>query len=252
MKHLLILNPNTSESVSRLLRVHGQAAAGPQVRVSVRTAALGAPYIACEASYAVAAYAALASWADAVQVQASQPFHAVLIGCFGDPGLFALRDHSGVPTTGLAEAALLEARRHGRFAIVTGGAKWQPMLERLVHNLGLADGLAGIDTVAPSGAMLAQDPDAAHALLAQACLQAVARYGVQAVILGGAGLAGMAAVIQPMVPVPVIDSVQAGVRHALVLAENVPPAAVWAGFDFAWHRVEPALAAMGRPGAVAG
>jgi allantoin racemase len=37
-------------------------------------------------------------------------------------------------------------------------------------------------------------------------------------VLGGAGLAGLAAQIQPLVNVPVIDSVSAGVRHAMQLA----------------------------------
>jgi allantoin racemase len=139
----------------------------------------------------------------------------VLIGCFGDPGLLALRESSNVPVTGLAEASFIEAERHGRFAIVTGGARWGPMLQRLAQTLGHAPMLAGIHTVAPTGAQLAADPTAARALLAQACRDVAHQLGVQSVILGGAGLAGMAAVIQSQVDVPVIDSVIAGANWAL-------------------------------------
>jgi Asp/Glu/hydantoin racemase len=65
---------------------------------------------------------------------------------------------------------------------------------------------------------------------------------VQSVILGGAGLAGMAATIQPVVAVPVIDSVLAGVAHALHQAqqETLQPAKV---FDFAWTGVSDELLA---------
>ena len=244
MRQLLVINPNTSDSVSRLLLTHAQAAAGPGVRVRVQTAEVGAAYIACEASYAVAGYAALAAWAQAAQANADAPFDAVLIGCFGDPGLFALRESCPTPITGLAEASFIQAAAHGRFVVVTGGAKWAPILERLAQNLGVGNSLAGIATVEPSGAQLAQDPIAAHALLALACQRAVRQHGAQAVVLGGAGLAGMAVAIQPLVNVPVIDSVVAGVQHALNLAPRVPIGTP--GFGFAWHNVLPALAALGQ------
>ncbi|MGC1175455.1 MAG: Asp/Glu racemase, partial [Polaromonas sp.] len=54
MRQLLVINPNTSASVSALLQNHVQAAAGLHVRVRTVTARFGAPYIADEASYAVA------------------------------------------------------------------------------------------------------------------------------------------------------------------------------------------------------
>ncbi|KAB2898959.1 MAG: Asp/Glu racemase, partial [Burkholderiaceae bacterium] len=55
MRELLVVNPNTSARVSGLLQDHVQALAGQGVRVRTATARFGAPYIACEASYAVAA-----------------------------------------------------------------------------------------------------------------------------------------------------------------------------------------------------
>lgn len=243
MRHLLVLNPNTSAAVSALLQAHVQAATGPGWAVRTATARFGAPYIACEASYAVAAHAGLDAWAAALQGDAPAP-DAVLIGCFGDPGLFALRDASPVPVTGLAEAACVQAAQQGRFAIVTGGARWAPMLERLVRMLGLADRLAGIETVAPTGAQLAADPEGARALLAQACRDAVRRSGAQVVIVGGAGLAGVAAAIQPQVDVPLIDSVVAGAQHALGLSPE-PGARARPGFDVAWQRVSAELSALG-------
>src|SRR5690606_34240357 len=57
MKQLLVINPNTSKRVSALLQTHVQAAAGLHVQVRTVTARFGAPYIADEASYAVAAHA---------------------------------------------------------------------------------------------------------------------------------------------------------------------------------------------------
>jgi len=243
MKQLLVINPNTSERVSALLQTHVQAAAGLHVKVRTVTARFGAPYIADEASYAVAAHAALDAWA-AVLAGPEPPPDAVLIGCFGDPGLMALRESSPAPVTGLAEAAFIEAARHGRYAIVTGGERWGPMLQRLAQALGQAQQLAGIHTVVPTGVQLAADPAAAHRLLAQACRDAAHQLGVQAVILGGAGLAGMAAAIQSDVPVPVIDSVTAGTHWAL-RTPPLPPTRCTPGFDNAWQGLSPEMLALG-------
>ena len=243
MRRLLLINPNTSLHVSNLLSTHAQDLAGPQVQVEVRTARFGAPYIACEASYAVAAHATLDAWASALAP--GQPrFDSVLIGCFGDPGLLALRQVSQLPVTGLAEASFIAAAARGRFAIVTGGERWKPMLERLAHSLGFGEQLAAIHTVAPSGAELAADPQAAHKLLAKACVDVARSSGAQSVILGGAGLAGMAAPIQPQVHVPVLDSVLVGVEHALRQAQPETLQATRV-FDFAWTNVSPELAATG-------
>ena len=246
MRRLLVINPNTSQSVSTLLQTHVQAAAGLHVHVRTVTARFGAPYIADEASYAVAAHAALDAWAAALTDTPQTP-DAVLIGCFGDPGLLALRESSPVPVTGLAEAAFIEAARHGRFAIVTGGARWGPMLQRLAQALGHAPQLAGIHTVLPTGAQLAADPVAARALLAEACRDVVRQMGVQAVILGGAGLAGMAAAVQPQVSVPVIDSVIAGTTWAL-RSHATPSERAQPGFDVAWQQLSPELTALGLAG----
>ena len=242
MTQLLVINPNTSERVSALLQIHVQAAAGSHVHVRTVTARFGAPYIADEASYAVASHGALDAWAAAL-CSDQRPPDAVLIGCFGDPGLMALRESSPVPVTGLAEAAFIEAARHGRYAIVTGGERWGPMLQRLAQSLGQSQQLAGIHTVAPTGAQLAADPAAARRLLGQACSDAAHQLGVQAVILGGAGLAGMAAAVQAQVEVPVIDSVIAGTHWAL-RTPPLPPDRHIPGFDMAWHNLSPEMHAL--------
>lgn len=226
MKRLLVINPNTSESVSALLQQHisqALAARAPALAAQTVTARFGAPYIADEVSYQVAGHAVLDAW-DAEQARAMAPPEAVLIGCFGDPGLWALRECSPVPVTGLAEAAFTEAGRLGRFAVVTGGERWGPMLQRLALQLGFAPQLAGVWTVAPSGAEMAADPEGAQRVLAQACQAAQAQWAPDALIIGGAGLAGMAARLQPDFDGPLIDSVQAGVRWMLEQLATTPVA----------------------------
>jgi allantoin racemase len=224
MATLLIVNPNTSADVSALLLRHAQASAPAGVQVVMATAAFGARYISGELAAAVAGHAALDAYAQHVAQQGAPG--AVLLGCFGDPGLFALRALAAVPVLGLAEAAMQRAAQRGRFAIVTGGAAWGPMLQRLAQALGLADALAGVHTVPQSGAELAANPTGAVRLLRAAVLQAQQRWpDAQAVLLGGAGLAGMATPVAQGLTLPVLDSVAVALEAAwpLLGANNAAP-----------------------------
>jgi len=239
----LLINPNTSVLTTQRLEDTLRPQLPQGVQLDLRTATFGASYIACEASHAVAAHACLDVWAQAVQAP-SVPLDGVLIGCFGDPGLFALRESSACPVTGLAEASFIQAAALGPFAIVTGGERWKPMLERLAQSLGYGQQLRHIETVAPTGAALLADPAMALQCLGLACQQAM-RPGVRAIIMGGAGLAGYAKLLQPHCPLPLIDSVQAGLE--LLLSGKAPPASRNAsGFEASWTQMSPAMTRLQR------
>ncbi len=209
---LLLINPNTTAAMTRLMMRVAREAAGPRTRLAAVTGRFGARYIASRAAAAVAGHAALDALANYRGAH-----DVVVLACFGDPGLLALRELSPRPVIGMAEASMRAAAKHGRFGIVTGGERWGAMLEELAVLLGLDKRLARVRTVAPTGAEIARDPEAAHHLLVRACRDAAKKDGAKSVILGGAGLAGLAAVIQPRVPVPVIDSTIAVVKAAEAL-----------------------------------
>lgn len=220
-RRYLLINPNTNTLTTQRLQDVLLPLIPQGVQLEVRTARFGAQYIACEASHAVAAHGCLDAWAEH-RSAASEPLDGVLIGCFGDPGLFALREVCGCPVTGLAEASFIQAALHGPFAIVTGGERWQPMLNRLAHNLGFGAQLRHIETVTPTGAALQADPYMAIRCLTQACQQA-AKSGAAAIIMGGAGLAGYARLLQPHSPLPLIDSALAGLQIMLSQVSQTAP-----------------------------
>ena len=222
MPHLLLINPNTSAEVTALLARHAQALAPPGGRCDALTAPFGAAYIASQAAADVAERAVPAAW-EAYRASGGAAPDAVLVACFGDPGVAALRALTSVPVLGLAEVAMRAAAGLGRYAVVTGGAAWGPMLERLAASLGLADGLAGVVTVERSGAQLLADPPAAQALLLAACHDALALGDVRAIVIGGAALADVAAPLAPLLPVPLIDNVRVGLLAAWDAAAGGAP-----------------------------
>ena len=239
-RRFLLINPNTNPLTTQRLQEVLQPQVPQGVQLLVQTARFGAPYIACEASHAVAAHACLDVWTTH-RGTPEQPLDGVLIGCFGDPGLFALREVSGCAVTGLAEASFIQAAALGPFAIVTGGERWKPMLQRLANGLGYGALLRHIETVAPTGAQLQADPEMAIQCLSQAC-QNAAQTGVSSIILGGAGLAGYARMLQAHCDLPLIDSAKAGWEVLLQQAIDAPKArdgfyAPWVGLPEAFSQV---------------
>jgi Asp/Glu/hydantoin racemase len=215
---ILVLNANTTEAITDRLVAMAQAAAPAGTTFTGATGRFGARYIASRAASAIAAHAALDAYA-----AYGQGCDAVLLACFGDPGLEALREVAPVPVVGLADASAEAACRLGRrFGVVTGGAAWGPMLTEFFAARGMASRLAGVRTVAPSGGDIARDPEGSLALLAEACRASAEQDGADVVVLGGAGLAGLAPKLEGRVPVPVLCSVMTGV-HAVLDAARVAP-----------------------------
>jgi allantoin racemase len=229
MRHLLIINPNTRRALTaQLLEQVGafmgeRPGGGTGLPLMGATAPFGADYIASETSYVLAAHALLDAWHQHV-IEHGRP-RAVLVACFGDPGVWALRETAGVPVMGLAEAAMREADALGPFGIVTGGKAWEPMLERLARGLQLSGPahLRHVRTVEASGGELAADPDGGARLLAQACQQLLADDAASppaghearplaSIILGGAALGGWVPRLPPLPGCQLIDSVAAGAR----------------------------------------
>ncbi len=145
---LLAINPNTTDAVTEKLLEAGRTIAPPGLEIIGASGRFGARYISTRSAAAIAGHAAL----DAFAPHAGK-VDGVLLACFGDPGLLALRELADCPVLGLAEAACREAAHDGRrFSIITGGKLWPPMLEELLVSLGLAASLASIRAVAPTAA----------------------------------------------------------------------------------------------------
>jgi Asp/Glu/hydantoin racemase len=223
MTEILLINPNTTKSITDLVLRTARGFASKSTRLRAVTGAFGPAYIASRVGYAVAGHAAV----DALARDRGRK-DAVVLACFGDPGLAALKEIADVPVVGMADASILQACALGdRFSIVTGGERWKSMLEEFVAGHGLSSRLASVRTVAPTGADIARNPKAALALLAEGCAACARDDGADVVILGGAGLAGLAAKLRSKVDVPLLDGVACAISMAEGLAvQNTRKAAI--------------------------
>ena len=171
MTDILLINPNTTASITELVLKTARRFASKGTSLRAVTGAFGPRYIASRVGYAIAGHAAVDAFANDRGRK-----DAVVLACFGDPGLAALKEIAKVPVVGMADASILQACAMGnRFSIVTGGERWKSMLEEFVASHGLASRLASVRTVAPTGADIARNPKAAMALLAKGCQRLRAR-----------------------------------------------------------------------------
>ncbi|NMJ41025.1 Asp/Glu racemase [Roseomonas sp. JC162] len=221
---LLLLNGNTDPAITDLVATRAAEALPrlglPPAELVPATAPFGARYIATRAAVAIAGHAVLAALAEQIGPDNPRGFDAAIIACFGEPGIEAARELLPIPVHGMADASLAAAFAIApRIALLTGGAAWIPMLEEFALIRGHGPDRVLVRGVAPTGDMIARDPEGAVALLAGAATQAAAD-GAGAVVLGGAGLAGLAQRVAPLVRVPVLDSLDC----ALVAALGTPPA----------------------------
>lgn len=209
MRHLLILNPNTDTSLTQKLAVRARVLLPGNTSISSTTACLGASYIACRASLAIAAHATLDAFAREYERNPAlaQPDTTVLIACFGDPGLAALQEITQCSVTGMAQASLQSCRnKGGRTGIITGGDAWKPLIEELVATTNFGPTIAGIRTLPESGEHASKSLEKTVQALQENALDLIHHDHADHILVAGAGLAGLDQVLSSRIPVPVYCS----------------------------------------------
>src|SRR5437868_12014742 len=137
---LLLINPNTSQSVSDLIEAEARRAAAPSTQVSVLTAPFGVAYIETRFESLIGAYAAAT-----LAAEHWERHDAIVVAAFGDPGIDGLREALDIPVVGLTEAALMSACLLGkRFSIVAISRRITAWYRECVEYNGLLGRLASI------------------------------------------------------------------------------------------------------------
>ncbi len=183
---LLALNPNTTSAMTHAVVAQLEPLLPSGSTVSGWTAQVGPAVIDSRCTYDAAAR-------NIPALCASLPaaHDAILLACFGDPGLAALRQLATCPVIGLAEAAITEVRDKAMpFAIITAGTQWPPLLRECADLNGSGSLLTGVYPLAGNGRELRANPEAFRGVVLDLSHQAKEE-GAVALILGGAAFAGL-------------------------------------------------------------
>jgi allantoin racemase len=210
---ILVVNPNTTRSMTRTIEAAARAAAAQGTAIEAATSAMGPVSIEGYYDEAFALPGLLAE----IRRGETGGMQAAVIACFDDTGLDAARSMATIPVIGICEAALgLASFVASRFTVVTTSERSRVPVEELVRRYGFAARtkvrVAGVPVLA------LEDPDSgAVARLKGEIVRALDEDHAEAIVLGCAGMADLAAALQRAFGVPVIDGVGAAVKQAEAL-----------------------------------
>ena len=212
---LFMVNGNTSVDVTERMAALGATFCGPAVDIEAATVTSGAPYVRTRAECVISARAVLETVRQ--RLAAGPGFDVCLFACFGEPGITAVREICPVPVVGMLEASVMSSLQMGsRFAIVTPGRHWPAMIREMLQGWCVAERCSAVLPVDLDAAAVHDDLAASRAAIGEAVGRAAAT-GADAVIVGGAAFAGMAAALRGTTPVRLVDSLEAGFAQAMAL-----------------------------------
>ncbi|MBO0741518.1 MAG: aspartate/glutamate racemase family protein, partial [Hyphomicrobiaceae bacterium] len=145
-------------------------------------------------------------------------FEALIIGCYSDPGIDALREMLTIPVIGPGAASLhLAAQLGTRMGILTPSGRGYGRLAARLRALGLGPLLVSVRAVGLSVMELARQTPGALDKAASAARVAVAEDGADVLVLGCMSLAflpGVCEALSQRVGVPVVNPVIAALKTA--------------------------------------
>jgi allantoin racemase len=209
--NILLINPNTSTSMTEAIGAAARAVAAPGTHIRAVHPSFGPLSIESHYDEAFAA----AGVAEQVRLATDPRPDAVVIACFGDPGLEAAREATDAPVIGIAEAAFHAASMLATgFSVVTTMTRTCVMAERLLQRYGYERHCRGVHGTDIPVLSLEGCGESTLALIEQSAREALARDGSGAIVLGCAGMAPLCATLSERLGVPVIDGVSVAVKFA--------------------------------------
>jgi allantoin racemase len=211
---LLLVNPNTSAAMTAGMAAEARRIAAPGTEIVARQPSFGPASIESHFDEVFGA----AGVCEQVRGAAADGVDAVVIACFGDPGLDAARELATAPVLGIAEAAFHAASLVASgFSVVTTLTRTCVIAERLVLRYGFERSCRGIHGTDIPVLALEACGEGVVAQIEAAARAALARDRSEAIVLGCGGMAQLCRRLQQRLGVPVIDGVGAAVKFAEAL-----------------------------------
>ncbi len=200
-----LINPNSTSAMTDAMLDAARVAA-PGLEIDGWTSQDGPPSIQGASDGDLAAGPLLTL----IDKAAAAGTDGVIIGCFDDTALEEAARRVACPVIGIGQAAFhFCALRNWRFSVVTTLSVSVPVIEDNLARYGLLGHTARVRASEVPVLALETDRDAsAKAILAEA-RKAVEEDGIDAVILGCAGMVHVTQLLREALPVPVVDPVTA-------------------------------------------
>lgn len=215
---VILINPNSTETMTEAM-VDAARRAAPSLSFEGWTSHDGPPAIQGAEDGERATHPLLALAAKAAGLNPE----GIIIGCFDDTALDRVASVAGCPVIGIGQAAFhFCAMRGWRFSVVTTLDVSVPVIEANLASYGLAGHVARVRASAvPVLALEADAPASTDAVRSEARV-ALTEDGIDALVLGCAGMVTLTERLQAELSVPTIDPVVAAATAMLWLTAFGP------------------------------
>jgi len=209
---LLVVNPNTTRSMTEAIGRAAAAVAAPGTRIEAVSPADGPPSIEGYYDEAFSVPGLLA------ELRKGAAADAAILACFDDTGLDAARTVFDGPVVSIGEAAFhMASLVAGSFSVVTTLQRSVPAIEHNLVRYGLAARCRRVRASEVPVLALEDPASDAHQRVSEEIARALVEDRAEAIVLGCAGMADLAAELTREFRVPVIDGVSAAVKQAEAL-----------------------------------
>jgi allantoin racemase len=210
---ILVVNPNTTASMTRKIGEAARLAASPGTEINAVNPEHGPPSIE---GYFDEVFA-IPGMIGCMQEQPDQD--AYVVACFDDTGVDAARCAVSAPVIGIGEAAFhMATLLAGRFSVVTTLARSVPAIEHNLTRYGLISRCARVRASEIPVLDLEKPGSNAEATISAEIARALEEDQSEAIVLGCAGMADLAGRLSAAHGVPVLDGVSCAVKLAEGLA----------------------------------
>ncbi|UWQ92672.1 aspartate/glutamate racemase family protein [Rhodobacteraceae bacterium M382] len=212
---ILVINPNTTVSMTQKIAAAARSVARDDTEIVAANSQSGPASIQGFLDVATCVPGLLD------EVARHPDVDAIVIACFDDTGLDAVRSLVSVPVLGIGEAAYHAAGMVAtKFSVITTLSRSVPGLENNLMRYGLSRKCARVRaTDIPVLKLEDGDPETLLKIRSE-IRQAIEQDNAEAIVLGCAGMADLMAQLSVDFGLPVIDGVSAAVTFAEALVNN--------------------------------
>ncbi|MCF3973215.1 aspartate/glutamate racemase family protein [Paracoccus salsus] len=211
---LVVINPNSTQSMTDKIIESARAVAGRHVQIEGRTAHGAPASIEGHFDEVMSATHLLRE----VQLAEADHADAIVVACFDDPAIGACREIATGPVLGICEAGVKAASMIATsFSVVTTLPRSVPIIEELVRKYGLEHQCRKVRSAAIEVLALEEPGSNARQLIRDEIMRAIDEDKCEAVVLGCAGMSDLTDWLTHETGIPVIDGVGVATKFAEAL-----------------------------------
>lgn len=212
---ILVINPNTSDNMTDDIKKTVMTIKSDDIDVKVVHLDFGPESLESFYDYSLSAFGSIR-----LITNSDEKYDGILLACYGDPGLYALKEMCDCPVFGIAEASIAMSTLLGyKFAILAASEKAVPMMDNMVEQYGFGKRFVGVYPIQMNVLDAEKNKSKTISKLISVGKEAI-KNGAEVLILGCAGMTGMKEEVEEALGLTILDPVEVSYLQLETIVKN--------------------------------